>query len=134
MQGIVLRALIQEVSFFSSYTYAFSQAEIMGPLQELVKTEDQKFYWDNMLNQIFEESKWKIILEIENGVKTFEVNRPTRLLTDFSRTGVGYFLFQKYCNSATKARPACGEDHWKLILVGSWFTSDAESQYASIEG
>ena len=115
-------------------SYAFSQAEIMAPFRELLKTKDRKFYWDDMLDQAFEESKRRIVREIEEGVKTFEVNRPTCLSTDFSKTGIGYFLFQKHCNCATEAGPICGKDHWKLILAGSRFTSDAESRYAPVEG
>ena len=115
-------------------SYTFSQTEIMALFWELLKTRDQKFYWDDTLDKIFEELKLKIIKEIENGVKTFEVNRPTCLSTDFSRTGIGYFLFQKYCNCATEVGPACGEDHWKLILAGSRFPNDAESRYAPVEG
>ena len=105
----------------------------MPLFQELQKTKKQKFYWDDTLDKIFEESKLKIIKEIENGVKTFKVNRPTYLSTDFSRTGIGYFLFQKYCNCATKAGSVCDEDPRKLILAGSRFTSDAASRYAPVE-
>ena len=115
-------------------SYTFSQAKIMAPFRELLKTRDRKFYWDDTLDKIFEESKLKIINEIENGVKTFEVNRLTYLLTDFSRTGIGYFLFQKHFNCATEAGPACSEDYWKLILADSHFTSNAESRYAPVEG
>ena len=75
-------------------SYAFSQAEIMALFWELLKTKDQKFYWDDTLDKIFEELKLRIRKEIENGVNTFEINRPTCLSTDFSRTGIGYFLFQ----------------------------------------
>ena len=114
--------------------YAFSQAEVMAPFRELLKTKDRKFYWDSTLDRIFEESKRRITKEIENGVKTFEVNRTTCLSTDFSKTGIGYFLFQKHCHCATEDGPNCGEDHWKLILAGSRFTNDAESRYAPVEG
>lgn len=114
--------------------YAFSQAEVMAPFRELLKTKNRKFYWDSTLDRIFKESKRRITEEIENGVRTFEVNRPTCLSTDFSKTGLGYFLFQKHCNCATEAGPKCGEDHWKLILAGSRFTNDAESRYAPVEG
>ena len=106
----------------------------MAPFWELLKTKDRKFYWGDTLDKIFEELRLRIIKEIENGVKTFKINRPTCLSTDFSRTGIRYFLFQKYCSCATKAGPACGKDHWKLILAGSRFTSDAESRYAPVEG
>ena len=42
-------------------------------------------------------------------------------------------MFQKYCNCVTEVGPAWGEDHWKLILSGSRFISDAESIYAPVE-
>lgn len=87
--------------------------------QELIQTKDRKFYWDSTLDQIFNESKLRITQEIEDGVKAFEVNRPTCLSTDFSKTGAGYFLFKKHCKCATKAGPIYGKDHWNLILAGS---------------
>lgn len=65
-------------------------------------------------------------------MKILEVSRPTCLSADF-RTGVGHFLFQKHCNCAIEAELVYGEDHWKLILAGSRFTSDAESLYALVE-
>ena len=112
--------------------YAFSQAEVMAPFWELLKTKDQKFSWDDTLDKIFEESKLRIIREIENGVKGFEVSRPTCLSTD--RTGIGYFLFEKHCNCATNAGPACSEDHWKSISASSQLIIDAESRYTPVEG
>ena len=72
--------------------------------------------------------------EIEEGVKTFKMNRATCLSTDYSKTGIGYFLFQKHCQCPTESGPNCGENHWKIILAGSRFTKDTESCYSPIEG
>lgn len=47
--------LIDQVS------HAFSQAKIMAPFQELLKTKRQKFYWDDTLNHLFEKSKQVIV-------------------------------------------------------------------------
>ena len=30
--------------------------------------------------------------------------------------------------------PHCGNGHWRLILVDSWFTSNAESRYVPVKG
>lgn len=80
----------------------------------LIRIKDRRFYWDNTLDQIFNESK-SVAQEIEDGVKKFEVNRPTGLSPDFSRTVVGYFLFQMHFNCAIEAKSIYGEDNWKLI-------------------
>ena len=110
-------------------SYAFSQA--MAPFRELLRTKDRKFYGGATLDKLFEESKRKIVQEIEEGMK---MNRVTCLSTDYSKTGIGYFLFQKHCRCPTESGPNCGENHWKIILAGSRFTKDAESCYSPIEG
>ena len=47
--------LVNQVSF------AFSQAEVMAPFRELLRTKDRKFYWDSTLDKLFEESKLNIV-------------------------------------------------------------------------
>ena len=42
-------------------------------------------------------------------------------------------MFQKHCN-CTSNRPFCCPTGWKVVLVGSRFTSTAESRYAPVEG
>lgn len=66
-------------------------------------------------------------------VTKFEVNRPTCIGTDWSKTGIWFTLSQKHCN-CPGSDPLCGTDHWKVAYAGSRFTSDAESRYAPIEG
>ena len=86
------------------------------------------------LNRLFKRSKRVIVDIIEKGVKTFEINRTTGLATDYSKTEISYFLFQKHCTCPGKDDMSCGDDQWKLILAGSQFTNDAESRYAPVEG
>ena len=114
--------------------YTFAQADIMAPFHELLSTKNRKFYWDATLDQVFEESKRKIVDLIIDGVKSFEVNRPTCISSDWSKTGIGFFLRQQHCQCPTLQGPECGEGHWKLIFAGSRFTTDAESWYAPVEG
>ena len=115
-------------------SYAFSQAEIMTPFRELLRTKNRGFYWDETLERIFQESKRVIANKIEEGVQTFELDRTTGLATDYSKTGISYFLFQKHCSCTGEPDMSCGNGHWKLILSGSRFTNDAESRYAPVEG
>ena len=114
-------------------TYAFAQAPIMAPFRELLE-KNKKFYWDDTLEVIFQQSKKAIIEAIKDGVKSFELHRPTWLSTDWSKTGIGFTLFQKHCHCPNNEDTFCGPDHWKTIYAGSRFTKDAESRYAPIEG
>ena len=114
-------------------SYAFAQAPVMIPFRELLNRRGE-FYWDDAIESIFEESKRKISESIEEGVRTFEPNRPTCLATDCSKTAIGFTLSQKHCDCIEINDPFCGEDHWKTIYAGSRFTKDSESRYAPIEG
>ncbi len=77
-------------------SYAFSMAEKMLPFRQLLKP-GTPFKWDEHLNTLFEESKSAIISEIEDGVRIFDRSKPTCLATDWSKTGIGFWLFQKHC-------------------------------------
>ena len=87
-----------------------------------------------LLGHYPEQSKKNIIQKIEEGVKTFKMNKVTYLLTDYRKTGIRYFLFQKHCRCPTESSPNCGENHWKIILARSRFTKDAESRYSPVKG
>lgn len=118
--------LINQVSF------AFSMAEKMLPFRELLKP-GTPFQWNDNLNSLFEESKNIIINDIDKGVQIFDARRPTCLATDWSKTGIGFWLLQKHCTCPTKD-PFCCQTGWKVTLVGSRFTHAAESRYAPVEG
>ena len=113
-------------------SYAFSAADTMLPFRELLKP-DNKFEWTTELDRAFQTSKEKIIAEIEKGVKIFDKAKPTCLATDWSKTGVGFWLFQKHCK-CLGSKPFCCRTGWQITLVGSRFTNGAESRYAPIEG
>ena len=107
-------------------------ADVMLPFRELLKPSN-KFHWDIPLQQAFEQSKLTIIDEIHNGVKIFDKTKPTCLATDWSKHGIGYWLFQKHCSCPSNDLFCCTQG-WKITLVGSRFTHAAESRYAPIEG
>ena len=104
----------------------------MLPFRALLKPE-MPFVWTAELDTLFEESKSTIIDAIYHGVEIFDKDRPTCLATDWSKDGIGYWLFQKHC-PCPSAKPFCCKTGWKVTLVGSRFTSSAESRYAPIEG
>ena len=112
--------------------YAFAAAERMLPFRALLKP-GTTFTWNDDMQSLFEESKSVIISEIEEGVRIFDASRPTCLATDWSKTGIGFWLFQKHCNCLGN-NPFCCRDGWKITLAGSRFTHPAESRYAPVEG
>ena len=112
--------------------YAFAAAERMLPFRALLKP-GTTFTWNDDMQSLFEESKSVIISEIEEGVRIFDASRPTCLATDWSKTGIGFWLFQKHCNCRGN-KPFCCRDGWKITLAGSRFTHPAESRYAPVEG
>ncbi len=55
------------------------------------------------------------------------------LATDWSKDGIGYWLFQKHCQCPSREIFCCQEG-WRVTLVGSRFTHPVESRYAPVEG
>ena len=112
--------------------YAFASAERMQPFRTLLQP-NTPFKWTEQMDNLFEETKAIIIQEIKKGVEIFDKEKPTCLATDFSKNGIGFWLLQKHC-TCTSSKPFCCRLGWKVTLVGSRFTSSAESRYAPIEG
>lgn len=79
-----------------------------------------------------DESKVHIVQQIEKGVAIFDKSLLTCLATDWSKGGLGYWLFQKHCQCPT-TQLFCCKSGWKITMVGSRFTHSAESRYAPIE-
>ena len=104
----------------------------MLPFRALLKP-GTTFTWNDDMQSLFEESKSVIISEIEEGVRILDASRPTCLATDWSKTGIRFWLFQKHCNCLGN-KPFCCRDGWKITLAGSRFTHPAESRYAPVEG
>ena len=77
-------------------SYAFSMTARMQPFRDLLKP-STPFIWDEKLNASFEESKRNIVNDIAEGVKIFDTRKPTCLATDWSKTGIGFWLSQKHC-------------------------------------
>ena len=104
----------------------------MQPFRQLLKP-GIPFRWDDHLDGLFQESKAVIVSETENGVRLFDKSKPTCLATDWSKNGIGFWLFQKHCK-CVRTVPFCCRDGWKITLIGSRFTSATESRYAPVEG
>ena len=104
-------------------SYAFSMADRMRPFRDLLKP-STPFHWDDSLDV---EPKQVIIDEIREGVRISDTSRPTCLATDWSKTGIGFWLFQKHCECPGD-QPSCCKNGWKITLIGNRFTSAAKSR------
>ena len=113
-------------------SYAFAMTEEMACFRHLLKPKI-KFEWTEELEKQFIKSKKAITDKIIEGVHLFDPTLTTCLATDFSATGVGFFLLQKACKCTSRV-PTCCPTGWRLCLVGSRFLHPAETRYAPIEG
>ena len=87
-------------------SYAFSMTDYMHPFRELLKP-STPFYWNEQLDEIFEESKKKIVDQTTECVRIFDTNKSTYLATDWSKTGIGYVLLQKHCTCPCEKLSCC---------------------------
>ena len=123
-------------AFFGLVTqvqWAYANSGDMAPFRDLVKP-NSTFKWTEELERLFEECKKKIIGQVQEGVRKYDITRETCLQTDYSKEGLGYLLLQKYCKCSLDMAPLCCHDGWKLVFAGSRFTKGAESRYAPTEG
>ena len=118
--------LVNQVSHYAQLR------DLMEPLRKFLSPK-VKFEWNADLEEIFVESKAQIVEAIQNGVQIFDPSRSTALMTDWSKTGIGFWLLQKHCD-CEDVSPGCCQDGWKITLAGSRFLSSAEMNYAPVEG
>ena len=91
------------------------------------------FVWTDDLELAFATSKEHIIETIKHGVEIFDPKLRTCLRHNWSKSGLGYWLFQRHCDCPS-GLPGCCPEGWQVTLAGSRFLSSAESRYAPIEG
>jgi ribosomal protein L44E len=118
--------LVNQVSHYAQLR------DLMEPLRKFLSPK-VKFEWNANLDEIFAKSKAQIVEAIKNGVQIFDPSRSTALMTDWSKTGIGFWLLQKHC-ICEGTSPSCCQDGWKITLAGSRFLSSAEMNYAPVEG
>ena len=118
--------LVNQVSHYAQLR------DLMEPFRKFLSPKI-KFEWNKDLDDIFAKSKIQIVEAIKNGVQIFDPLRSTALMTDWSKTGIGFWLLQKHCDCGGDS-PGCCQDGWKITLASSRFLSSAEMNYAPVEG
>ena len=110
--------ITQMRSFFrlvNQVSFAFSMKDTMAPFRELLRP-SAAFYWDERLQKLFEEAREEIVTKVEAGVKMFEMDKVTCLATDWSKEGVGFFMFQKSCD-CQDIKIGCCKEGWQVVLA-----------------
>lgn len=105
----------------------------MNPFRQLL-SKNAEFKWDDQLQTAFQTAKQEIVKLVTDGVKSFSLNKWICIVTYWSKTGLGYVMWQKRCQCSHKIHPTCCESGWALISVGSRFCTAAEQNYHPIEG
>ena len=118
--------LVNQVSHYAKLT------DLMAPFKPLLSPKT-RFAWNDELEKSFQESKLEIVKAIQEGVRIFDPSRTTVLSPDWSKTGIGYFLYQKYCECPSVTTNCC-KDGWRITLAGSRFLHKAERNYWPVEG
>ena len=113
-------------------SYAFASSPVMAPFKHLLSSK-VPFSWSPDLEAAFQASKLEVVRQCEEGVRTFDPSLPTALATDWSKTGMGYWLTQKRCECPGN-KPGCCNSGWQTVSVGSRFCSGAEQRYSPICG
>lgn len=102
-------ALVNQVAAY------YAVAPQLEPVRDLLK-KNTKWYWDETLDNLFKEMRQVVADEVEEGVKLFDYNKDT---DNCPCPGDSIF---------------CCSEGWKVALVGSRFTTRAESNYSPTEG
>ena len=118
--------LVEQVSF------CFAKSHYMESFRNLL-TSKSPFMWSQDLQDTFEYAKKEIADQIQYGVKTYVAGRPTALVTDWSKTGIGYILIQKHCR-CTGLVVNCCNTGWRIICIGSRFLTKTEQNYSAVAG
>ena len=106
--------------------------DIMAPFKPFLSPR-MRFEWNEQLEDAFNKSKVEIVEAIKLGVTIFDPTRTTVLSPDWSKTGMGYFMYQKVCQCPSTVTTCCANG-WRVVLAGSRFLRGAEANYCPLEG
>ena len=111
---------------------------LMTPFRELLKSTHafgNKVYWDQELQKIFNETKSELCKLVEDGLSFYDVKRKTSVVTDWSKTGIGFVILQKHCKCPddAEARMCCTKG-WKPVYCSSRHLDAKERNFRPIEG
>ena len=121
--------------FINQLAPFLATAPIMEPFRELLrKPQGRKVYWDENLQEKFRQAKEVVCKLAKEGLTFYDKDRPTVVVTDWSKVGIGFVILQQYCSCPLREAPFCCKSGWRLALCGSRHLTPAETGYAPVEG
>ena len=107
----------------------------MEPFRDLLKKPvGKKVYWDEQLQQKFQQAQSAICQLAGDGLSYYDKSRPTAAVTDWSREGIGFVILQQYCGCVSANTAFCCKGGWRVALCGSRCLTPTEAGYATVEG
>ena len=80
----------------------------MESFRELLKKPGGKaVYWDKQLEALVTSAKDTIGRLAAEGLRFYDVSRPTAVLTDYSHQGIGFVILQQYCECVSPRSRRC---------------------------
>lgn len=86
-------ALVQQVSYATAVTPKLLQFRNL--MKEITP-------WDKEVDKVFREVRVQMADRVEEGIKLFDPNKTTALLTDWCKHGLGFLMMQKQCSCPNK--------------------------------
>ncbi|XP_076036521.1 uncharacterized protein LOC143022265 [Oratosquilla oratoria] len=103
-------------------------APVMEPFRELLRRpQGRKVYWDENLQEKFRQAKEVVCKLAKEGLTYYDKDRPTVVVTDWSKVGIGFVILQQYCPCPLREAPFCCKSGWRLALCGSRHLTPAEA-------
>ena len=79
----------------------------MEPFRELLKKPATKsVYLDAQLRNIFEQTRANIGQLASEGLRYYDITRPTMVITDYSKRGLGFVVMQRPTTLHSRAKPS----------------------------
>ena len=63
----------------------------------------------------------------------FDTKRNTKIITDWSKKGIGFLVMQRCCNCSSSIPPTCCKNGWKLAFCNKRYLTTTESNYSPIK-
>lgn len=121
--------------FVNQLASFLATAPVMSPFRDLLKKPaGSKVYWDEQLQLKLRQAKETICQLAKDGLSYYDRTRPTVVITDWNKEGIGFVVLQQYCSCVSADAPFCCKGGWRLALCGSRHLTAAEAGYAPIEG
>ena len=79
--------------------------------------------------KLFCDSRSLVITKVQEGIKTFDINKRICHQEERSKAEIVYLLLQQHCSCPPTSALVCSPEGWRLVLAGSQITTEPESRY-----